>query len=116
MHDPAYPAIDRLRCELVTARQGVRELADLDRPTRDRVEAEIRSAVPDLAGRASREAGREAVVAEVRRSASEGADDDTDDGGAAWALWAEVLATALEAAAAVEAAQTDVDGRLPVTT
>jgi hypothetical protein len=115
MHAPAYPAIDRLRCELVTARQGVRELADLDRPTRDRVEAEIRSAVPDLAGRASREAGREAVVAEVRRSASEGADDDTDSG-AAWALWAEVLATALEAAAAVEAARTDVDGRLPVTT
>ena len=69
MHDPDHPEIVRLRAELDSAWKGVVGLGSLDGPHRDRVVADLHTAVPDAAGRAARAAGREAVVAEIRRFA-----------------------------------------------
>ena len=69
---PDHPAIARLRVELDAAWKGMRTLDQVDDDLRDRIVAELRAAVPDVAGRAAREAEHEAVVAEIRRFA----DDD----------------------------------------
>ena len=97
MHDPDHPEIVRLRAELDSAWKGVVSLGSLDGPHRDRVVADLHTAVPDCAGRAARVAGREAVVAEIRRFAD--AEVVTSD--PSWpaaGVWAEVLEAARQAA------------------
>jgi hypothetical protein len=97
MHDPDHPAIVRLRAELDAAWKGVASVDGMDGPHRDRVVAYLHTAVPDSAGRAAREVGREAVLAEIRRFAAVEV-VATDPMWPAGAVWATVLGTAAEAA------------------
>jgi hypothetical protein len=99
MHDPDLPEIVRLRAELDSAWKGVVSLGALDGPHRDRVVADLRTAVPDSAGRAARAVGPEAVVAEIGRFA----DVEVFTSDPTWPaadVWSEVLSTATEAARA----------------
>lgn len=101
MHDPDHPEIVRLRAELDSAWKGVVGLGSLDGPHRDRVVADLHTAVPDAAGRAARAAGREAVVAEIRRFA----DVDVAGSDPSWpaaGVWADVLETARQAACGMD--------------
>lgn len=94
---PDHPAIARLRVELDAAWKGMRTLAEVDDDLRERIIAELRAAVPDMAGRAAHEAGQEAVVAEIRRFA----DDDVDAAEASTCeIWGEIVDTASVAATA----------------
>ncbi|OII36459.1 hypothetical protein BIU98_17435 [Curtobacterium sp. MMLR14_010] len=94
-----HPAVVRLRAELDAAWKGVGALAQLEGISRDRVVAELRAAVPDVAGRAAREAGREAVVAEIRRFADAEvvASDPTVP---TRVIWGDIVGTATVAATA----------------
>ncbi|PZE57263.1 hypothetical protein DEJ24_11835 [Curtobacterium sp. MCPF17_001] len=97
MHDPDHPEIVRLRAELDSAREGVVGLGPLDGPHRDRVVADLLAAVLDGAGRAARAAGREAVVAEIRRFA----DVEVVTSDPSWpaaGVWADLLEAARQAA------------------
>ncbi|WIE76613.1 hypothetical protein [Curtobacterium sp. MCSS17_007] len=93
-----HPAIARLHAELDAARRGIDVLADLEDARRDRVVAELLSAVPDVASRAAHEAGADGVVATIQGFA----DAAGDHGDPATALWDRIVLTAVEAAAAVE--------------
>ena len=96
-----HPAVIRLRAELDAAWKGVGALAQLEDVSRDRVVAELRAAVPDVASRAAREAGQEAVVAEIRRFA----DVDVAGSDPSWpaaGVWADVLETARQAACGMD--------------
>lgn len=94
---PDHPAIARLRVELDAAWKGMRTLDQVDDDLRDRIVAELRAAVPDVAGRAAREAGHEAVVAEIRRFAD---DDGHASDGSTCTIWDEIVDTASVAATA----------------
>jgi hypothetical protein len=95
MHDPDHPELVRLRAELDSAWKGVAGLGSFDGPHRDRVVADLHTAVPDAAGRAARAVGREAVVAEIRRFADV---VTADPSWAAAGVWADVLEAAHQAA------------------
>jgi len=84
----AHPAVARLR-------------SDLDASRRERVVAELLSAVPDLASRAAHEAGADHVLATIRSVAGAVADRADEVGGATAGLWDRVVRTAVEAAGAV---------------
>lgn len=94
-----HPAVIRLRVELDAAWKGVGALAQLEGVSRDRVVAELRAAVPDVASRAAREAGQEAVVAELRRFAAAEvvASDPTVP---SRVIWGDIVGTATVAATA----------------
>jgi hypothetical protein len=100
MNDHAdHPAVIRLRAELDAAWKGVGALAQLEDVSRDRVVAELRAAVPDVASRAAREAGQEAVVAELRRFAA--AEVVTSDPTVPTrVIWGDIVGTATVAATA----------------
>ncbi|WIB78608.1 hypothetical protein DEJ28_05780 [Curtobacterium sp. MCPF17_002] len=66
---PEHPALVRLRAELDAAWKGIGVLGDMEDDSRDRVVAELRTAVPDVASRAARAAGADAAVAEISRFA-----------------------------------------------
>jgi len=97
----AHPAVARLRSELDAARRGIAVLGDLDASRRERVVAELLSAVPDLASRAAHEAGADHVLATIRSVAGAVADRADEVGGATAGLWDRVVRTAVEAAGAV---------------
>ena len=67
---PDHPALVRLRAELDAAWKGMGVLGDMEGVSRDRIVAELRAAVPDVASRAARAAGTDAVVAEINRFAA----------------------------------------------
>lgn len=90
-----HPAVVRLRSELDAARRGVGALSELDPEHRERIVAELRTGLPDVASRAAHEIGTDAAVAEIRRHAGV----DTHGGNVA-DLWTEIIETATEAAAA----------------
>lgn len=94
-----HPAIVRLRAELDAAWKGIGALGQLEGVRRDRVVAELRTAVPDEASRAAREVGTEAVVAEISRFADAGV-PRTDPTVPAAVIWDAVVQTAAEAARA----------------
>lgn len=96
-----HPAVARLLAELDAARVGIVVLDELDAPRRERVVAELRTAVPDLASRAAHEAGAEHVVATIRAVADRAPDGDGPGGAAATGLWEDIVHTAVEAARAV---------------
>ncbi|PZF55014.1 hypothetical protein DEJ23_12750 [Curtobacterium sp. MCSS17_008] len=96
-----HPAIARLHAELDAARRGIAVLDDLEEGRRERVVAELLSAVPDMASRAAYEAGADGVVETIRRFAARGV-----RGASATTLWNRVVRSAVEAAAAVEPAVT----------
>lgn len=96
---PDHPAIIRLRAELDAAWKGVGALGQMDRDRRARIVAELRAAVPDVASRAAREVGQEAVVAEIARFA----DADvvaSDPMVPTRTIWSEIVGRATEAATA----------------
>ncbi len=96
-----HPAIVRLRAELDAAWKGIGALAQLEDAPRDRVVAELRTAVPDVASRAAREVGTEAVVAEISRYADAGIPAATaTDVVPTAVIWSDVVRTASEAACA----------------
>ena len=107
-----HPAIARLHAELEAARRGIDVLDELEAARRERVVAEMLSAVPDLASRAAYEAGTDGVVATIRRFAV--VEDDQDE--STTALWDRVVLTAVEAAAAVDGAPRDAAARTGTTT
>lgn len=94
-----HPAIVRLRAELDAAWKGIGALAQLEDVPRDRVVAELRTAVPDVASRAAREVGIEVVVAEINRYADTGVPGATDVVPTE-VIWSDVVRTASEAACA----------------
>ncbi|MBF4614813.1 hypothetical protein [Curtobacterium sp. VKM Ac-1376] len=94
-----HPAIVRLRAELDAAWKGIGALAQLEDVPRDRVVAELRTAVPDVASRAAREVGSDAVVAEITRYAEAGAPESASAVPAA-VIWCDVVQSASEAARA----------------
>ncbi|WP_159572800.1 hypothetical protein [Curtobacterium sp. 18060] len=94
-----HPAIVRLRAELDAAWKGIGALGQMEGVRRDRVVAELRTAVPDVASRAAREVGTEAVVAEISRFADVGV-PGTDPAVPAAVIWDDVVQTAAEAARA----------------
>lgn len=96
-----HPAVARLLAELDAARAGIVVLDELDAPRRDRVVAELRTAVPDLASRAAHEVGAEHVVASIRAVAGGVPDGVGTAEGAATGLWDDVVRAAVEAARAV---------------
>lgn len=96
---PEHPALLRLRAELDAAREGIVALDELEAVRRDRVVAELRTAVPDVAGRAAREAGPDAVVAEISRFAVT-VDGIASDGVPRSPVWRDIVRAATEAAAA----------------
>lgn len=95
-----HPAIVRLHAELEAARHGIDVLGELEDVRRERVVAELLSAVPDVASRAAYEAGPDRAVATIQ--GFEGV--RSDDHASTTALWDRLVLTAVEAAAAVEAA------------
>jgi len=96
---PEHPALVRLRVELDAARQGIGTLSGMEEVRRDRVLAELRTAVPDVASRAARAAGADAAVAEISRFAREAVVAD-DDAVPASRIWDEIVRTAELAATA----------------
>lgn len=68
-NSPDHPAIVRLRAELDAAWEGIRTLDALDAVRRERVVAELRAGLPDVASRAARAVGSEATIAEICRYA-----------------------------------------------
>lgn len=104
MQDQSYrsvhPAIARLHAELDAARRGVAVLDDLGDERRERVVAELLSAVPDAACRAANEVGTDGVVETIRRYAHLGAATDERTR----ALWDRIVRTAVEAAVAAGSA------------
>ncbi|MCJ1715953.1 hypothetical protein ACLBWP_15855 [Microbacterium sp. M1A1_1b] len=94
-----HPAIARLRVELDAAWKSMRTLAEVDDDLRARIIAELRGAVPDMAGRAAHEAGHQAVVAEIRRFADIDV-DATDAERPTCAIWGEIVDMASVAAMA----------------
>ncbi len=102
---PDHPALVRLRAELDAARQGIGVLGELEDVRRDRVVAELRTAVPDAASRAAHTAGRDAVVAEVRRHAGTAVTADPRAVADPASLWHEITDAAVEAADAVAATE-----------
>jgi hypothetical protein len=94
-----HPAIVRLRAELDAAWKGIGALAQLDDVPRDRVVAELRTAVPDVASRAAREVGSDAVVAEISRYADAGVPGASSAVPTA-VIWSDVVQSASEAARA----------------
>lgn len=98
-HSPDHPALVRLRAELDAAREGMGTLCDLESDGRDRVVAELRAAVPDVASRAARAVGADAAVAEISRFAdaevvSTGASVPTQT------IWGDIVRSATVAASA----------------
>ena len=96
--DSVHPAIVRLHAELEAARHGIDVLGELEDARRERVVAELLSAVPDVASRAAYEAGADRAVATIQ--GFEGVRSDEHESGTA--LWDRLVLTAVEAAAAVE--------------
>lgn len=96
---PDHPALVRLRAELDAAWKGIGVLGDMEDVRRDRVVAELRAAVPDVASRAAREAGADVVVAEISRFARAEVVDDERTSTAA-TIWDDIVHTAAEAASA----------------
>jgi hypothetical protein len=94
-----HPAIVRLRADPLPRGVQFGALAQLEDAPRDRVVAELRTAVPDVASRAAREVGTEAVVAEISRYADAGVPGATDVVPTA-VIWSDVVRTASEAACA----------------
>lgn len=94
-----HPAIVRLRAELDAAWKGIGALAQMDDGRRDRVVAELRTAVPDVASLAAREVGTEAAVAEISRFADVGV-PGSDPAFPTAVIWDDVVRTAAEAARA----------------
>jgi len=92
-----HPAIARLHAELDAARQGIDVLGELEEARRERVVAELLSAVPDVASRAAYEAGADGVVATIQGFAPV----DGDHRDAMTALWDRIVLSAAEAATAV---------------
>ncbi|MGN8050028.1 hypothetical protein ACTJKO_10085 [Curtobacterium sp. 22159] len=96
---PEHPALVRLRAELDAAWKGIGVLGDMEDSSRDRVVAELRTAVPDVASRAARAAGAEAAVAEINRFAQV----EVVSGDAALptaTIWDDIVHSAAEAASA----------------
>jgi hypothetical protein len=103
MYDQSqHPAIIRLRVELDAAWKGMGALGEMDGARRERIVAELRAAVPDVASRAAREAGQEAVVAEIRRFA-EAEVVASDPAVPTRMIWGEIVGTARVAATAARA-------------
>ncbi|MBT1544138.1 hypothetical protein [Curtobacterium aurantiacum] len=94
-----HPSIVRLRAELDAAWKGIGALAQLEDAPRDRVVAELLTAVPDVASRTAREVGIEAVVAEIRRYADAGIPGASGTVPTS-VIWSDVVRTASEAACA----------------
>lgn len=97
--EPDHPAIIRLRTELDAAWKGVGALGQMDDGRRERIVAELRASVPDVASRAAREAGQEAVFAEICRFA----DAEvvvSDPSVPTRTIWGQIVHTAAEAAIA----------------
>lgn len=94
-HGSQHPAVIRLRSEFEAARRGVGSMAALDAEHRDRMVAEMRTGLPDVASRAAHEVGTDAAVAEIRRFAAIDVRDLSTI-----ALWGTILESATEAAAA----------------
>ncbi|MDM7886927.1 hypothetical protein QUG98_00525 [Curtobacterium sp. RHCJP20] len=101
--DSDHPAIVRLQAELDAARDGIGVLGELEADRRERVVAELLSAVPDVASRAAYEAGADRAVATIRRFEERRAVDHES----APALWDRLVLTAFEAAAAAEPTERD---------
>lgn len=96
---PEHPALIRLRAELDAAWKGIGILGDMADDSRDRVVAELRAAVPDVASRAARAAGADAAVAEISRFAD--AEVVTSDAAVPTAtIWDDIVHSAAEAASA----------------
>lgn len=98
--DSVHPAIVRLHAELEAARRGIDVLGELEDTGRERVVAELLSAVPDVASRAAYEAGPDRAVATIQ--GFDGVRSDDHESGTA--LWDRLVLTAVEAVAAVEPA------------
>lgn len=97
--DSVHPAIVRLTVELEAARHGIGVLGELEDAGRERVVAELLSAVPDVASRAAHEAGAERAVATIQGFGGTGSEDHEPT----TALWDRLVLTAVEAAVAVDA-------------
>ncbi|MBA8991450.1 hypothetical protein FHW23_002719 [Curtobacterium pusillum] len=98
-HSPEHPALVRLRAELDAAWKGIGVLGDMEDVRRDRVVAELRGAVPDVASRAARAAGVDAAAAEIDRFAQ--AEVVSCDASVPTAtIWDDIVHSAAEAAAA----------------
>jgi len=93
-----HPAIVRLRAELDAAWKGIGVLGSVEDGRRDRIVAELRTAVPDVASRAARAVGTAAVVEEISRFAR--AEVVTSDPVPTARIWDDIVHTAAEAAAA----------------
>ncbi|WP_420370325.1 hypothetical protein [Curtobacterium sp. L1-20] len=96
---PDHPALVRLRAELDAAWKGIGVLGDMEDDSRDRVVAELRTAVPDVASLAARAAGTEAAVAEINRFADVEV-VATDASLPTATIWDDIVHTAAEAASA----------------
>jgi hypothetical protein len=99
---PEHPALVRLRAELDAAWKGIGVLGDLEDVRRERVVAELRAAVPDVASRAARAAGPDAAVAEITRFA-EAEVVESDAAVPTAIIWGDIVHTAAEAASATRA-------------
>jgi hypothetical protein len=98
-HSPEHPALVRLRAELDAAWKGIGVLGGMEDGLRERVVAELLAAVPDVASRAARAAGADAVVAEISRFAE--AEVVADDSTVPTAtIWGDIVHSATEAASA----------------
>jgi hypothetical protein len=96
---PDHPALVRLRAELDAAWNGIRALDDLDDAGRDRVVAELRAGLPDVASRAARAVGSDAAVAEICRFAH--VEVVTGGNGSSTAsIWEDIVRSAAVAATA----------------
>ncbi|WP_439694229.1 hypothetical protein ACRQ4B_08345 [Curtobacterium sp. SP.BCo] len=96
---PDHPALVRLRAELDAAWKGIGVLGDMEDVRRDRIVAELRAAVPDVASRAAREAGADLVVAEITRFAHAEV-VVTDDTVPTASIWDDIVHSAAVAASA----------------
>lgn len=96
--DLDHPAIRRLHAEFEAARAGISAISRLALAHRARIVEEIRSGLPDSAGRAAHEAGPDATVAEINRHTTLGLGQDDDC--PAVLLWGEIVDTATVAASA----------------
>lgn len=96
---PEHPALVRLRAELDAAWKGIGALGDMEDVSRDRVVAELRAAVPDVASLAARAAGADLVVAEICRFA-EAEVVATDSTVPTATIWGDIVHSAAEAASA----------------
>lgn len=113
-HSPA--ALQRLRLEFATARDGIPTVVGLRAAARSRVLAALRALLPDIAARTAVDAGVDPTVQALEGFLADGPSTASAGIGAAWvdAFWREIVTEALAAARATDHGRTPEESDLQV--